>query len=189
MSTSATSICNSALIKIGAERIISLDADNDRARLCNEQYEKLRDEVLVSHPWNFAIKRAELAEDSDTPLFDFEHQYPLPSDCLRVLTTDLPSESEYAIEGRLILCNEPTLQIRYIQQVVDTSKFSKAFVEALAFRIAADIAYPITQKMSLMEDMHKLYDQFMSKARSYDSQEGRAFNRVNAVEWTNARLK
>ena len=46
MASSEVAICNSALIKIGAAEITSLSDVNKRAQLCNEQYSKLRDELL-----------------------------------------------------------------------------------------------------------------------------------------------
>ena len=45
LTTTEVSICNSALIKVGAERITSLSDSNKRAQLCSEQYSKMRDEV------------------------------------------------------------------------------------------------------------------------------------------------
>ena len=64
MAVDAEAICNSALIKIGASKIAALSDTNKRAILCNEQYPKLRDDLLRSHPWNFAIKRKVLSADS-----------------------------------------------------------------------------------------------------------------------------
>lgn len=64
MASSEVAICNSALIKIGAAEITSLSDVNKRAQLCNEQYSKLRDELLRSHPWNFAIARKVLSLDT-----------------------------------------------------------------------------------------------------------------------------
>tara|TARA_R100001530_G_scaffold114015_1_gene80959 strand:+ start:206 stop:1021 length:816 start_codon:yes stop_codon:yes gene_type:complete len=64
MASSEVAICNSALIKLGAAEISSLSDTNKRAQLCNAQYSKLRDELLRSHPWNFAIGRKVLSLDS-----------------------------------------------------------------------------------------------------------------------------
>ena len=86
LTTTETSICNSALIKIGADRINSMTETNRRAQLCNEQYSKVRDEVLRSHPWNFAITRAEFSQLTTTPSFGYNYEYSIPSDCLRILS-------------------------------------------------------------------------------------------------------
>jgi hypothetical protein len=129
MPVTETSICNSALAKLGADRIVSLAADNHRARLMQEQYEKIRDDLLYSHPWNFAVKRVELAPLVDAPIFDFSYQFQLPTDCLRVIGSDLPKEAEWKIEGRLLLANYDSIKIQYIAQETDTSKFTPGFSE------------------------------------------------------------
>ena len=59
---SVLGICNSGLIKLGASTIMSLTEGTKNANLCNEQFAKLRDEVLRGHNWNFAIARAKLAQ-------------------------------------------------------------------------------------------------------------------------------
>jgi hypothetical protein len=63
-STSVVEICNRALQKLGAARITSLTQDTPNARSCNVAYNVLRKAELRSHPWSFAIKRAELAADA-----------------------------------------------------------------------------------------------------------------------------
>jgi hypothetical protein len=60
MAATVEDICNSALIKCGSKTITSISEANKRAELCTIMYPKVRDKVLKSHPWNFAIKRAAL---------------------------------------------------------------------------------------------------------------------------------
>ena len=69
MITSPVEICNSALIKVGAGRILSLNDDSERALLMKEQYPKLRDDLIFAHPWNFATKRETLAASVTPPLY------------------------------------------------------------------------------------------------------------------------
>ena len=69
---SEVGICNSALVKIGEPTITALDQGGKAASTCNELYEKLRDELLRRHQWNFAVARAKLARLSETPAFGFD---------------------------------------------------------------------------------------------------------------------
>jgi len=173
MAITEVSICNSALIKIGADRIVALSDDTKRAILCNEQYSKLRDEVQQSHPWNFAITRVELGADATAPAFQYEQQHTLPADVLRVLHLHpVENEIEWKKEGGKILSNESTIQILYIRQVTDTSLFSAVFAETLAYRIAQELAYPIVQSTQLATLMEQKYQDALRKARSFDAQEG-----------------
>jgi hypothetical protein len=190
---SDTSICNSALAKLGADRIIDLNEDNKRARLCKEQYPKLRDDLLRSHPWNFAIARKELAESATyTPPYEFEHAFPLPSDCLRVLDNDLNfpigvGENVWAVEvdhltsQRMLVCNSSTVIIKYVKSVSE-SFFSNDFAELLAMLLARDLCYALTQSSTLLSQLDESYKQKIREVRSFDAQEG-SVNQVQAVDW------
>lgn len=108
MATSLT-ICNSALIKLGAEVISSLSDNNKRAILCNTQYETLKNKVLRAHPWNFAIARAQLVSDITVPSWGFNSAFVLPVGCLRVI--DVRYDYEYSVEGSLLLLKEGYTEI------------------------------------------------------------------------------
>lgn len=186
MPVTSTSICNSALAKLGADRIVSLEADNHRARLLKEQYEKIRDELLYSHPWNFAIKNVEIAPLVDAPLFYFSAQFQLPSDCLRVIGSDLPKEAEWKIEGTKLLCNYDNIKIKYISREEDTATYTPGFVELLACKIAYDIAYAVTQNVEVVALMQRNYEKKLREVRSFDAQESMG-DRVYADSWLNSR--
>lgn len=171
LTTTETSICNSALIKIGADRINSLTEANKRAQLCSEQYSKVRDEVLRSHPWNFAITRAEFSQLSSTPAFGYTYEYSIPSDCLRIL--DLHDETIiWKQEGNKILSDSATIKARYIRRVTAPAEYDSYFIEALALRLAADLSYSLVQSTTLSSMMTQQYEKHLAFARSYDAQEG-----------------
>jgi len=185
MAISDVGICNSALYKLGADRITALTDDTKEGRLCNEQYSKLRDEVLRAHPWNFAIKRVELAQISETPVFEWAYVYQLPNDCLRVLQAET-KDVIYAVEGRKVYSDESTMYIKYIGQITDTATFDPQFAEALACRLAADIAYAITQSATVAQTMWEAYNSALRVARSCDAQEGTPEELQN-TDWLVAR--
>lgn len=186
MATSEVSICNSALGKLGAQRILSLEDNNDRAKLLKEQYPKLRDELLYAHPWNFAIGRVTLAETVAVPEYDWEHQFQLPTDCLRVLDSDLNRPGEWAVEDGKFMSQFSTAKIKYIKQVTDVSKFTAGFCEVLAYKIAADICYSITQSVTLRDQMLKEYKASLTHTRTFNGQESLG-DRVYADSWLNSR--
>ena len=173
LTTTETSISNSALIKIGADRINSLTETNRRAQLCNEQYSKVRDEVLRSHPWNFAITRAEFTQLSSTPAFGYTYEYSIPSDCLRILELH-DSTIEWKQEGNKVLSDSATIKARYLKRVTAPAEYDSLFVEALALRLAADLAYSLVQSSTLSQNLLVEYEKHMALARSIDAQEGTA---------------
>lgn len=184
--TSEVQICNNALIEIGAQRIAALSDTTERARICNEQYAKVRNELLYSHPWNFATKRAELASTVTEPEFEWDTEFTLPADCLRVIDTDLYKDQDYQIEGRFLYANTDAIKIKYVAEISDVTKFSPGFAEVLSLKLAASIVYALTQSTQLKAQMEEKFERRLRVVRSYDAQEG-VGARVYADSWLNSR--
>lgn len=159
---SVVDICNRALQKLGASRIVSLTDDTVSGRACNLAYEPVRDRELRRHPWNFAIARVSLASDVATPAYGYTYSFTLPGDCLRVLPND-PNEgvyhTDYKVEGRKILVNDAgPIYVRYLQKITDTAQFDTLFSEALSCALAMEMCEELTQsnsKRQLAADEYK----------------------------------
>lgn len=141
-------ICNLALSRISQDQILSLDDDSPSARFCKAFFAQARDEVLQSNPWRFAVTAATLTELTGTPLIEWEKEFQLPSDCLRVLSLNgcgPHDRSDYfEIQGKKLLTNEGTAIIKYVARVTDGSFYHPLFVGALACLLASMIAKPLT---------------------------------------------
>ncbi len=190
MAASAVAICNDALILIGAQKINDLSETSKEAVLCNEQYAKARDQLMIAHPWNFAQKRAQLTSLSVLPTGwenndDFAYAHNLPSDLLRMLEID-DNESGWSVESSYIFTNYTPIRIIYISQVTNTALFSKHFEEALAYKIALKIAYALTQSSALVTTLKAEYEEVLAMARSFDAQE-HGLQSVYAEDWLNSR--
>ena len=196
---SVVDLCNRALDLLGAANITSLTENSKEARLCNGNFDDVRDAVLRSHPWNIAITRRELAKDSDTPAFGFSFQYSLPTDpfCLRVLSfwnsnvnndvAAYDSNVMFKIEGRKVLSNEGTCNIIYIGRVKDTEQYDSLLNKAISARLAAEIAYNITGSNSVSQGMIAIYEDRLKEAKGVDSMEGFP-EQPQADDFTNIRL-
>lgn len=165
---SKVDICNSALAKLGCDRINSLTDDNVRAKLCNDRYEIIKKEVLRSAPWKFALKRASLAKTVNTPAFEYESEFQLPSDCLRPWET-FPNNISWTQEQDKILANEGELNIKYIYEAPE-AKFDASFVEVLALRLAMDLCYKLTNSTSREQELRAVYTVMLADARSFSAQ-------------------
>jgi hypothetical protein len=183
---SEVGICNAALINLGEATILSLTEDTKPARLCNQRYAALRDAVLRSANWNFAIERAELALLTTAPEFEFTAAFQLPTDLIRVIKTD-NDDYTYRREGSKLLCNRSSVKIQYIKQVTDPNEFDALFIEALAARIAMDLAKPLTDDVGTYEAMARLYESKMVEAKSADAHENGSPETFDAVEWLYSR--
>tara|TARA_R100000664_G_C2703228_1_gene102791 strand:- start:106 stop:693 length:588 start_codon:yes stop_codon:yes gene_type:complete len=178
---SVVEICNSALNSLGANNIISLTEDSKNARLCNQRYEPIRDQIFRSHTWNCLIKRVELAQDTATPTHEYDNQYTLPSDCLRVLkvgghhngsSSDLDQGQKFKIEGRKLLTNESTIYLIYISKITDVNEYDVLLQETISAKLAAELCYAITSSTSLAAQMNELYQIKLREARFVDATEG-----------------
>ena len=189
MAASETIVANLALAKIGSEKISALSDGNKRARLINELFSSMREEVIASHPWNFAIKRATLAQDAMAPAFGYTYRYPLPSDALRIWEVfEGGALTTYAweVENGFLMTDQPTCQVKYIFNESNPTKWTGQFTTTLAYRIAADIAYNITQSSTLAQAMMDAYRENLALARSADAQEARKAA-LNDEQWLNSR--
>lgn len=183
-------ICNSALLRLGAERISSINEPSKEANLCKEQYQRSHRDLLRSHPWNFAVRRKQLGRLEESPAFEFSHAYQLPNDCIRVLAIDrenIKDENEFQIEGDKILTDLSSLKIKYISNVQDPRKFDFNYKELLALKLAKDIAYSVTQSSNLVQLITNDFERAYMDARSFNAQEGTP-QEISAEDWLNARI-
>lgn len=173
MAESDVQICNYALTMIGAERINALDEDTKQARELNAVYELVRDACLAEHEWSFATQRVSLgAALSDTPLFDYDYQYSLPSNCLRVIETDLGENEPWKVEGRYLLCNASAVYIKYVKKETSATLYSPAFTKYLATRLAEEVCFAITDSRTMEADMHERAEKIKKSGYGVDSVEG-----------------
>lgn len=162
MATSDVAVCNLAMQKLGAARIASLTEDSQNAIELNACYEHLRKLELRKHVWNFARTRASLAASATAPAFDYDAAYPLPVDCLRLIPPAV-NELDWQIErhegANAILSNDGApLEIIYIADVTDPTKFDDCFTEMLACRIADHLSEKITGSTTKGEKAMKDYE-------------------------------
>lgn len=157
MVSSAVEICNIALAKIGHEGFITTLTENSKgAKYMNIFYESIRDEVMGSHLWRFARKRAVLAPLSETVLFDGGKYFQYPNDCLRIVGTDkeyFHSGERWMREGDKIIADTDTLKIVYLSRVENVALYDASFVDCLATRLAYEACMPIMKDKSLKEQL------------------------------------
>jgi len=176
MSVSETSICNSALIKVGSKQLItSLTQGTPNATLCGEQYPKIRDELLRSHNWNFASRWQELETTGNTPTAAYDYEFQLPTDLIRVIhvaNNDRGSGTiPYDLYNDKLYCDSNQVFLKYISKVTDPNLFPADFREALASALAYDISYAMTDSNSVRDSLEKQARRSLSRAKTADAQE------------------
>lgn len=191
MTVSVVSICNRALDTLGADPITSLEDTSKAARLCARNFTISRDAVLRAYPWNCAMARASLAALTDTPTFGFAYYYQVPDDFLRLWRLQDEDEGlvKWRLEGRRIATDQAApLLIVYAQVVEDPAQFDALLVDALAARMAADIAYSLVGSQQAQAAAWDVYRAKLTEARQIDAQEQGVPDEFSAPDWIESRL-
>ena len=184
---SRVSIANIAMTILGADRITSFEDNAENPRRLTAIYDECVEDVLRSHPWNFAIVRAQLARLSSTPAFGFDYEFQLPGDCLRVIEvndgTMIIKDSDFKIEGRKLLSDKDSLYVKYIGNVTDPNQYTSQFIYVLASRLAAELAYAITNNKATAEFVANLYAARLQTAKENDAQESNSIYTQDEDLW------
>lgn len=184
---SETDCLNDALGQIGAARINAIDDGSPNANHCQTFYPSLRDSLLRSHHWNFAMQREALAQDAEAPAFEFAFSYTLPANLLKITeyngaapdTSTLAlfegirlARSRYKIEGRKLLTNDGEVKIVFIARITDPNVWDGMFYQCVATSLASKLASAIPKDAKKakekLEEALLLWDQ----ATAVDGQEG-----------------
>lgn len=148
---SKVSIANRALTKLGAERILLLEDENQQARVMKSMFDDVRDAEIRRNRWKFAIKRAELVALAAAPLFGYRNQFPLPNDYIGLVQVGehyvrTGQQALWSVEGGNILTNLPApMRIRYQARIENTGLFDPLFVEVLSCKLAMEASETLTQ--------------------------------------------
>lgn len=142
-------IVNRALIKLGEPPVSSL---NDAAfgKTYETIYEDVKNLLLSSYPWRFAVMRKQLAQCAEK--YGERYLYRLPSDFLLLvkvfgghgrlaMDTHLEAITRYEIaEQSIVVPCADGVVIEYIRRIDNDAHFPALFREALAAKIAAELS-------------------------------------------------
>lgn len=171
-----TGILHAALAELGStERPISIDdTTSNTARRAKTLWNDLVREQLALHPWNFAIRRAQLNAAGAAPTHGWQRGFLLPADCIRWLPyADTDSDWRAAErEGDYLLSDAAApLPIRYIAAIDDVTRWSAPFVKLVTLQLAASLAEAVTQSESIKDRVLERAEAALRKAKRMDGLE------------------
>jgi len=175
MAASEVSICNAALQLIkNTKSITALTQGTKEANACEVVFDELRDTQLECHNWNFATKRVQLARLADAPAFEWDYQYQLPADYLRVVRLSQNSDGRdhvvYRIENGKVLTDASEIYLRYVARVEDPNLMPATIRTALSKFLASRLAVALAQSAALSKEMYTQYNsEDLPTAKSADS--------------------
>lgn len=166
---SDVSICSNALLLIGEEPIVTLTDTSNGALVANSIFEETYRAVLSEHPWTFALKELDLSQLSQTPddSTGWSYMYQMPADCIRVWA--IFPLTNYAIVGDKVFTNASEMRMRYVRRE-DIGNIPSALVKTLEYKMAAEMAVPITEDLNKAAFYEEKYLMQLSRAKNIDSQ-------------------
>lgn len=195
MSESEVSVCNKALARLGLPPISLLTEGSRESITCGIFLEGSRDAALRDFKWNFATRRKVLAQ-LQTAVEPWGYCYAYPSDCIRAREIVKAAGASDAVlyevaadgsGGRVILTDKAAAVLVYTARVTAFSAYDPLFVEAFSWKLAAEIALPLTADKNLMQIAETKYQNILSQARTADANEGEA-ETADSATWIEARL-
>jgi hypothetical protein len=168
---SETDIVNMALARLGVRAFVnSLDDPTPEAETAKRLYRIARDTALEMYSWPFAKRRQALALLATTPPTGWGFFYALPDDCLaphyiypgtRVPTSSqlIPFKLYYdSVTQKVALATDAVNpELSYTMRLTIVTLFPPSFGDAVACKLAADMAAPLTGKLDLRGELLKEY--------------------------------
>ncbi len=182
-------IVNAAAILIGALTVSAVPGTTKTGITANALYNITRDACLRLHPWNFAIKRDELADSGSEPNYEWDYAFDLPQDCIRVLGTEYDEyqDIKWKVEGKQLLINEDSINIKYISNTVLEDAWDTLFVNFFVAALAEAMSYSLSQNKGITDAMTQLKILRLKEAKGPDAQEGTA-DALEADLWLESRI-
>lgn len=182
MAQTAADICNLALLRIGQRAFLdSLDGQDLASRTSKVLYTVARDSVLASAPWPFATRRVTLAALDGVERSGWSYVFAYPSDCLSVRgivvgfrVPTLEQRGAYAIHldddgtGKVIVADGSAVELEYTARVESVGLFSPLFVDALAWKLAADLAPALAGKPEMIDMATRNFEFALARALAAD---------------------
>lgn len=184
---SSTDVANLACDALGLPPVTSVDAPTTNTeKTLARHYDDCRRATLRESIFNFSRAQATLARDPVAPLFDYSDRYAMPADFIRLLTInefDITNSLSpllwYACfdfaEGYIDINagGAAQLQIRYIQDIIDVTKWDANMANIVALRMAKRVCMALTNDRSKLSDVSALLKEALQDSLAIGGQENR----------------
>lgn len=179
-------VCNLALARIGhgsSRPIVSIDDQAEPARACKRVFAPLLRSMLREYAWPFALRTVALAPSSSA-VPGWSHVYAMPTDALNILAITAADADPWTaparydrrgfrLIGRLIACHESPAHAWYTADVADPVEADALFSDALAWRLAAELALALKAEPTLHRVAMEQAQMTLSRALAAVGNEGR----------------
>lgn len=160
-----TSVINIALARVGAQGVTSGFQDSGVAATAATAYQRSLYLLLTLCPWSFAARQQSLARSADAALGAYAYGYALPADCLRIIdaTRDGRRPIHYDLAENVLYANADAVILRYVSADAAAASLPDLFADALAWRVAFEIA-PYVEQGGSAKDLLQAFEQALDRA-------------------------
>lgn len=175
-----TTICSLAQSHLGGRPFTDVDTDTaPNAAIARLWFDSARQEFLRSHSWNFATTRTTLSALSSAPAFEFQYQYQLPANCIKVISLE-DIEAQFVVENGLLLADPiaynytdgltttqtsaSAINVKYVFDNTDYNSWTSDAVNAFSFLLASYMAQDINGPDAgggKNAELRKIYEQMV----------------------------
>lgn len=180
----ALAAVNEALVTLGQDVILdelSAASGTPESRKAAFVYEGSRLKVLRDHAWGFARRQWEACgcaamcdgcRDARGGA-EFPFAVPPPPGCVRLISCRAAGgrEAQWRLAGGMIRSDVPVATVAYVADVQDLDRWSPDAYRALVLRLAADLAKPVTGRISERQLQDEAYAQAIADAKLADARE------------------
>ena len=115
------------------------------------------------------------------PAFDWDFQHSLDADCLRPISINAgggqneDAGADFQFEKGLILTDEETINLKYIQRITTVASYPADFVTAFSFLLASYIAQDTQGATGRANEMRQFFEKAVAPpVKARDANEGKA---------------
>ena len=164
-------LVNLALARLGQASIASLTEGSEEAAKANAVWEGALLTTLQACRWGFNTTRARLALMEENPEgYAYQYRYAAPAGMLQPYEIVRPlmvcEAIPFLFEAGSIYTNEPDAVLVYAVRDDKVSHMPPSFQDALAWRIAGDMAMALTQRPDMAREAEQMFQKAISNARA-----------------------
>ena len=203
-------IWNMSLGRIGQPKI-DLPAENSIAGIqLDIVWPFIRDEVLSEVGPKFAKTRIALTQSATVPAGMYDYAYVLPADFLKIPMQNnhdanvASGDSTFFYNGLYhnyiiealedeTLClftdfdnTSQDLILTYIRRIENVARYSPAFINALSYRLAAEVAIVLSESVRKFETMTTLYSRALLRAKADSQSFDKVQHETGSTTWVDA---
>lgn len=178
---SALAAVNEALAVLGQDvtltaETFSAESANAHGRKAAFLYEGARVKVLRDHAWTFARRELDVGPVPARGALaggGFAFRFPRPPRCVRMCGCLGPDgrATRYRLGASDVQADGPVAKVVYTADVEDLDRWTPDAYRALVLRLAADLAKPITGRISERELQENAYRDQLEAAKLNDARE------------------